>query len=64
MSRSEEQRDSMSEQFVYSDLGNLKSGQIVEVTLSGNSANVMLLDSSNYARYKKGEKFSYHGGLA
>lgn len=53
----------MSEQFVYSDLGNLKSGQIVEVTLSGNSANVMLLDASNYSQYKQGRKFSYHGGF-
>lgn len=53
----------MSEKFVYSDLGNLKSGQIVEVTLSGSSANVMLLDVSNYSQYKQGRQFSYHGGF-
>ena len=30
------------------DLGQLKSGQRVKVTLSGNAANVRLMDSSNY----------------
>ena len=52
------------QQFVYSDLGNLRAGQIVEVSLSGNAANVMLIDSSNYSRYKRGERFQYAGGLA
>lgn len=36
---------------------------IVEVTLDG-QANVMLLDSANYERYRRGESFRYHGGLA
>jgi Domain of unknown function (DUF1883) len=36
---------------------------VVEVTLNG-QANVMLLDSANYDRYRKGESFRYHGGLA
>lgn len=52
------------QQFVYSDLGNLRAGQVVEVSLSGNAANVMLIDSSNYSRYKRGERFQYTGGLA
>lgn len=36
---------------------------LVEVTLDG-QANVMLLDTPNYDRYRKGEAFRYHGGLA
>ena len=36
---------------------------VVEVTLDG-QANVMLLDTTNYDRYRKGESFRYHGGLA
>ncbi len=36
---------------------------IVEVTLDG-QANVMLLDAENYDRYRRGEAFRYHGGLA
>lgn len=36
------------------DLGQLKGGQRVEVTLSGSAANVRLMDSSNYQSYKSG----------
>lgn len=36
---------------------------VVEVTLDG-QANVMLLDSEDYGRYRRGESFRYHGGLA
>jgi hypothetical protein len=36
---------------------------IVEVTLTG-QANVMLLDPTNYDRYRKGESFRYTGGHA
>jgi hypothetical protein len=35
----------------------------VEVTLDGD-ANVMLLDSANYAHYRRGEPYRYYGGLA
>jgi hypothetical protein len=42
------------------DLG---PGDVVEVTLDG-KANVMLLDNANYERYRRGESFQYHGGLA
>jgi hypothetical protein len=41
----------------------LKADEVVEVTLDGR-ANVMLLDSPNYERYRRGESFRYHGGLA
>jgi hypothetical protein len=36
---------------------------VVEVTLDG-QANVMLLDSTNFELYRKGERFRYYGGLA
>ena len=32
---------------------NLVKGNIVEITLRGNAANVLLLDSSNYNNYKR-----------
>ncbi len=44
-------------------LGNLAKGKIVEVTLKGNAANVLLLDSSNYNNYKKGRRYKYYGGF-
>jgi hypothetical protein len=45
------------------DLGQLKQGQRVQVTLSGNAANVRLTDSSNYQSYKSGRGHRYTGGL-
>lgn len=45
------------------DLGNLDRGRVVEITLSGNAANVQLLDSTNYSNYKNGRKYRYVGGL-
>lgn len=41
----------------------LRPGDVVEVTLD-KQANVRLLDASNYSRYKRGERHTYHGGLA
>ncbi|MDE2988015.1 MAG: DUF1883 domain-containing protein [Chloroflexota bacterium] len=54
----------MSDKFVVSDLGHRERGEVVEVTLSGNAANVRLLDSSNYQSYKNGRQHTYRGGLA
>lgn len=48
--------------FVQHDLGNRMGGEIVEVTLSGSAANVRLMDSSNFSRYKNGRQHRYHGG--
>jgi hypothetical protein len=45
------------------DLGQLKDGQRVQVTLSGNAANVRLMDSANYQSYKSGRSHRYTGGL-
>lgn len=54
----------MSEKFMHYDLGFHQRGEIVEVTLSGNAANVRLLDSSNFHDYRSGRKHIYYGGLA
>ena len=45
------------------DLGQLKRGDRVQVTLSGNAANVRLMDSSNYQSYRSGKSHRYAGGL-
>ncbi len=52
------------QKFTKYDLGNLKRGQTVIVTLRGNEANVRLMDSSNFNAYKNGRKHRYYGGLA
>jgi len=48
--------------FQYYDLKNLDGGEIVEVILSGNAANVRLMDSSNYSNFKNGRRHTYYGG--
>ena len=50
--------------FIKYDLGNLKKGETVVITLKGNAANVRLLDSSNFNAYKNGRRHKYYGGLA
>lgn len=49
--------------FLKYDLGNIKRGEVVEVILTG-GANVRLMDSSNFNKYKTGQKYKYYGGLA
>lgn len=43
------------------DLGNLKQGSTVVVTLK-NQANVQLMTSTDYNDYKAGRRYRYHGG--
>ena len=43
------------------DLG---EGDVVEVTLDGNAANVLLLDAENFQNYKQGKRYHYYGGYA
>lgn len=50
--------------FIHHDLGIVERGRIVEISLSGNAANVQLLDSTNFNNYKNGRRYSYIGGLA
>jgi len=51
-------------QFIHHDLGYRKSGEIVEIYLQGNAANVRLMDSPNFNNYKNGRQHRYIGGLA
>lgn len=50
--------------FTHYDLGQCKRGQKIEVTLQGNAANVLLLDSTNLSAYRNGRRYRYQGGLA
>lgn len=49
-------------EFLYRDLGYRSSGEIVEVTLRNNSANVRLMDSSNFQSYRSGRQHQFYGG--
>lgn len=49
--------------FTHYDLGQKDRGQVIEVTLQGSAANVRLLDSSNFQKYKNGQRHTYRGGL-
>lgn len=44
------------------DLGQLGRGTVVELHLSGNAANVWLMDSSKYSQYKRGKSVRAIGG--
>lgn len=50
-------------EFVQHDLGYRNGGEIVEITLSGNAANVRLMDGSNFSSYRNGHQHRYYGGL-
>ena len=39
-----------------------KAGDLIQVRLEGNAANVLLLDHENYEKYHEGESFEYFGG--
>lgn len=49
--------------FLHWDLKQLKRGERVKVTLSGNAANVRLMDNSNFSNYRLGRSHRYVGGL-
>ena len=51
-------------QFIKHDLGHRTGGEIVEVILKGNAANVRLMDSSDFQNYRSGRRHSYIGGHA
>jgi hypothetical protein len=40
----------------------LSEGDVVEVTLTGNAANVFLLDAANFDKYQQGQPYNYYGG--
>jgi hypothetical protein len=47
---------------VFADLGQLSGGTVVEIHLKGSAANVWLMDSSTYSRYKSGNQVRAIGG--
>ena len=49
--------------FLHSDLGYRSRGDVLEVSLT-RAANVRLLDSSNFSKYRRGDRHRYYGGLA
>lgn len=49
--------------FTEYNLGHLKRGAVVVVTLSGSAANVRLMNSTNRNSYKAGRRHEYFGGL-
>lgn len=49
-------------QYQHYNLNHLNAGQIVEINLSGNSANVKLMDLNNFHNYKSGRQHRYYGG--
>jgi hypothetical protein len=50
-------------QFIHTDLGQRRGGEIVEITLTS-GANVRLMNSSDFSNYKNGRSHRYIGGLA
>jgi hypothetical protein len=48
--------------YAYNDLGQQQAGATVSVRLSGSASNVVLVDQSNFARYRAGQPFLYTGG--
>ena len=50
-------------EFIHTDLGQRKRGEIIEITLT-NGANVRLMSSSDFSSYKRGQRHKYIGGLA
>lgn len=55
--------DPVAGKFIHFDIGNCRRGDVIEVTLT-HGANVRLLDSSNFSKYRYGRAHRYHGGLA
>lgn len=51
-------------QYTHYDMGQLSGNDVVEVTLSGNAANVRLMDGSNFQSYRNGRQHRGYGGLA
>lgn len=50
--------------FTHYDLGPLAAGDVVQVHLNGNAANVKLMDGPNFTNYRQGRGHRYVGGLA
>jgi hypothetical protein len=60
LAKTKGRREGVMEHLRY-DLGNLRKGSMVVVTLK-NQANVKLMPLSEYNNYKAGRRYRYHGG--
>lgn len=49
-------------EFRFYDLGHMKRGERVQVTLKGNAANIRIMDSTNFSNYKSGRRHRFIGG--
>lgn len=49
--------------YIHQNLGHRECGDIVKVTLTGNAANVRLMDNTNYSKYKSNQRYEFFGGL-
>jgi Domain of unknown function (DUF1883)/TIR domain len=50
------------QRFLHYDLGHCDRGDVIEITLTG-GANVRLVDSTNFSRYRQRKQHRYYGGL-
>lgn len=50
--------------FLQFDLHQCKTGERIKISISGNSVNLRLMDSSNLMNYKNGRRYSFVGGRA
>lgn len=46
------------------DLGHIQQGALVEISLRGSAANVLLLDPHNLGKFRSGREYRYYGGHA
>lgn len=49
--------------FTHYDLGRVSADDTVEITLTGNAANVRLMNASDFNRFRSGKQHHYIGGL-
>ena len=50
-------------QHIVWELGFVAGSALYEVTLSGSTARVCLMDSDNYQAYSSSDEYEYHGGF-
>ncbi|CAI1006833.1 MULTISPECIES: DUF1883 domain-containing protein [Enterobacterales] len=50
--------------FQHYSLNHRHKGDVVEISLQGNAANIRVMDDINFHRYKSRQRYQYLGGLA
>jgi hypothetical protein len=48
--------------FLRYEVRTMNTGDVIEVTLSGHAANVLVMDDGNFVNYQSGRQFVYYGG--